>query len=130
MRLALFLILLSGNAFAQEWTVISRSDTRTYEVRNGSLDIGHTQASREPVASIIVRARDERTRSVDFEMNYVRLTACVEGFGKLVTTDLNGTALYSNDFVLGGGNVASTIAGVICGAARESVRQPKKGGGI
>lgn len=115
---SLLLFFVASSVLAQEnWILISRSKTTTYEARVGSLEHTLTEVGREPIVALIFRVRDSAKAAVEFEKNYVRLSDCRAGFGKLVTTDLNGRAKYDNDFVFEGGNVASTIAQTLCGLA-------------
>lgn len=115
-------LLLGGitvAAFAQEWVTISRPrGGGQYDVRVGSFKFDYTDDTGERVAAVVVRHITANGRDVEFEQNYVKLTDCVKTWGKLVTTNLTGKALYSNDFIFGGGNSASTIAEFICSLAR------------
>lgn len=102
-------------AFADEWVVLSRPKTGGhYDVRIGSFELGYTGTAQEPIAQIVLRYVAADGSAVQFERNYVRLTDCTNGWGKLVTTNLRGKVLYENDFMIGGGNSASTIAETLC----------------
>jgi len=110
-------LIAFGAAEAQEWVVVSRTASSSYEARLGSFVLGRNDAN-EPIAQLTLRVRREGL--VEFEKNYVRLTHCARGQGWLVSVDLNGRYRYHNDFIFGGGNAASIIAETICGLARPS----------
>jgi len=117
--LALGMVMVG--ALAQEnWVIVSRSKTMTFEARAGSLEQTLTEGTREPIVTLIFRVRNSAKATVEFEKNYVRLADCRAGFGKLVTTDLNGLAKYDSEFMFDGGNVASTIAQTLCALANIS----------
>jgi hypothetical protein len=119
----LVLIFTPIVAQAQDnWVLISRAKTVVYEARVGSFERTLTEGTHEPLVTLTFRVRDSRNARIDFEKNYVRLADCEAGFGKLVTTDLNGRAKYDSDFVTDGGNVASTIADTLCQLARGDTR--------
>jgi hypothetical protein len=113
-------------ALAQDtWVPVSSTLTHVFEVRAGSFEFAVIERTNEPIAAIIVRARELSSSKLQFEKNYVRLSDCRAGFGKLVATDLNGRAKYDNDFIFDGGNVSSTIAETLCAlAAAYSKTQP------
>lgn len=115
------LSLATTIVFAQgSWVQVSRSSTQVWEARAGSFEYSLTESTREPIVAMVVRVRDINGGRVEFERNYVRLSHCRAGFGKLVATDLNGRAKYDNDFILDGGNVASSIAETLCALARTN----------
>lgn len=102
---------------ADTWVKVSESTDLIYDVKSGSVQRGTTDRSSEPIIAFLVRTKDKRSSSTQFEKNYVTLADCELGYGKLVTTDLDGKAKYSTDFVLEGGNVASTLAEALCALA-------------
>jgi hypothetical protein len=95
------------------WTLISKSDSKTYEARIGSLRPIFT-ASGEPAAIILLRVVDIATKTIRFVKHYVRIADCRLGYGKIGEADLSGRPISENQFVFDGGNVASTIAQTIC----------------
>ena len=117
------LVLLMGcasNASAQqsEWVQISKNRETVWEGRVGTFSLGKNDAG-EPMAWLMIRARDLNGARITFERDYVTLQDCVVGYGKLVTLDLRGRYLYDNDFVFGGGSVGARIAETICGMAQR-----------
>ena len=114
-----------GATAADAWVPVSESNDMLYEMKSGSVERGTTERSNEPIIAFLVRSRDKKSTSTQFEKNYVKLADCKLGYGKLVTTDLDGKARYSSDFVLDGGNIASTLAGTLCAlAARPDADEP------
>ena len=112
------LIVATANVSAAEsWVKVSESKETVYDVKAGSLERTATDRGNEPIIAFLVRSKDKKSGTTEFEKNYVKLSDCKVGYGKLVTTDLNGKAKYSSDFVLDGGNVASTLAGTLCSLA-------------
>ena len=112
--LLILLVLAAAAAIAgDKWTLITSSDTKTYEARIGSLRPVFTEA-REPAVIILVRVTEFTTRKMTFVRHYVRIADCRAGFGKLGEADLSGRAISEAEFVFDGGNVASTIAQTIC----------------
>jgi hypothetical protein len=113
----------TGSVSAQDtWIPVSSSSTYIYEARAGSLEFLITERTKEPVVAMIVRSRQIKGNRVEFEKNYVKLSDCVAGYGKLVTTELSGRAKFDNDFITDGGNVASRIAETLCALAENDPR--------
>lgn len=108
---------------AEPWIKVSESKETVFDVKAGSLERTVTDRTNEPIIAFLVRAKDKKSGTTEFEKNYVKLSDCKAGYGKLVTTDLNGKAKYSSDFVLDGGNVASTLAETLCSLANYKVDQ-------
>jgi hypothetical protein len=107
------------------WIPVSTSLTHVFEARSGSFEVTAIERTGEPIAAIVVRSRELNGSKIQFAMNYVRLSDCRAGFGKLVVTDFNGRIKYDNDFILDGGNVSSGIAEVLCAlAATDTKTQP------
>jgi hypothetical protein len=106
---------------AQEWVPLADANNVFYEGRAGSIEYSVTEVTSEPIVTFMLRVRDARQTPplIKFEKNYIRLSDCQAGYGKIVTTDLNGRALYSNDFVLKGGSIAAALADVACGVANS-----------
>lgn len=117
--LGAFGIAFTSLVQAQDWVPLSQGGGNSYDVKAGSVEYTLTEGGREPIVAFIVRVRNASKATVEFEKNYVRLSHCEQGFGKLVTTDLNGRAKYDNDFILNGGNIASTIAEMLCSIAKK-----------
>jgi len=111
------LVVATNVVAADSWIKVSESKETVFDVKAGSLERTVTDRSNEPIIAFLVRAKDKKSGTTEFEKNYVKLSDCKVGYGKLVTTDLNGKAKYSSDFVLEGGNVASTLAGTLCSLA-------------
>ena len=123
--ISLLALLATSSALAQDqgWVLLSQTESLTYEGRAGSFERSLTSNTNEPVGAIIVRVRNKSTNRIVFEKNYVTLSDCTRGYGKLVTTELNGRALYQTDFIVDGGTVASTLAATICSLATPASSQ-------
>jgi hypothetical protein len=125
MKFRSFLIALAFLAFpaaAQEWITISNTAMGRYDAQAGSLE-RTTNLRGVPIVALTLRLR-KPDGLISFERNYVSVQDCSDGNGKLVTVNLNGVVLYSNDFLFGGGNVASNIAELICEVAFPNTVAP------
>lgn len=121
MRKLVVVLLLAGcvvvtevAAAEYEWVTITGFPGAIYEVAKGSAERTLTDRTTEPVIAFMVRMTRRQNNTVLFVKNFVRFADCDAGYGKLVTTKLDGSFMYDSDFVLGGGTIASDIAGVLC----------------
>ena len=112
--------LLSALAFVstptnaqQEWYEVASTDETFWEVQGGSFEEVKTKGG-DPIAVVVSRATTRSTKRIDLRKSYVPLASCRNKMGKIVTLDLDGNFRYENDFVVGGGTVASAIAEFIC----------------
>lgn len=114
MALIISLPISSANAATgSEWIVLASANTMKWEGRAGSWTQSKNNAG-QAVAVASGRVTDSKTSEITFERWYVPVTACRAQSGKITTTDMAGNFKYDNDFVLQGGNVASSIADMLC----------------
>lgn len=107
-------------ASAAEWIIVSEGSNARYDARNGSAEYEYTNNTNEPVITMLFRLHDKPKGTLSFERKYVLLEDCRAGFGRVVTTTLNGSrGLYVNDFVLDGGNHSANIAKALCHVGRN-----------
>jgi hypothetical protein len=118
-RSVFYLCALNGtDALARDWVLVTAAGSTTYEARDGTLEY-LVASDQKPIAMLLFRVKDNVNQQTVFVRNYVRIADCQTGFGKLVTTDVNGNPTINTDFVFDGGNVASEIAKAICTAHSE-----------
>ena len=125
-----FSLSFTSPVSANDWMFVARSGTSLYEVRTGSFEHVLT-ADHEPASIALFRISglDGANRNIKFVRLYVRPADCNAGFGKLGETDVNGNLTDQNDFVIGGGNVASSLAEFICMAESQVQQKSQKEGG-
>ncbi len=97
---------------AEKWVEVSSGKNVTYKVRVGSVRVDKNKAGRPIVVGLFSETKD--SGGVVIEQNYVTLSDCAGGFGKLVTLDTSGSVRYETDFAFGAAQVASTIAELLC----------------
>lgn len=112
----LMTISVTVNA-ADEWFFVSSTDKLNYDVKVGSVRIIKNNAG-VPVVVGVGKVTNKANNEISFEQVYVTLSHCAAGYGSLVTVDLNGKVNYDNDFVFGGGTMASTISKFLCDIAQ------------
>ncbi|MVW77301.1 hypothetical protein [Pseudomonas xionganensis] len=100
-----------------DWFLIasSQDNTRSYSGKAGSLEITNTKNGSQ-VAIIIGQIEDKTNNTLQYNKWYVSVDDCKKESGKMALLDISGEYIDSIDFVLGGNNIASGIADVICGA--------------
>ena len=98
---------------AEEWVEVASTPDTAWAIKPGSFSQGVTDGKR-PMAYVIGRFSDKSRNRVDINRWYVLLSDCNREMGELVTLDLKGAFLFSNDFAFGAGNIASKIAETIC----------------
>ncbi|MBN8816897.1 MAG: hypothetical protein J0J06_15800 [Sphingomonas sp.] len=103
---------------ADDWIKLAESDNGTWEGRRGSAHFSKNNSGEEVVVAS-GRMTDLRTKQIYFEQWYVRVSACRNGSGKLVTADISGNFKWDTDFVLNGGNIASSLADMLCSFVQE-----------
>ena len=121
-RTAAVSALIAGPALCwgqENWVKLSSTDEYNYEARAGSFERSVTEKTETPIVSMLIRSYNIKKKQYEFDKAYVRLTACEDGYGKLVTTGLDGRYKYDNDFVIDGGTVASKMAGILCLMAKS-----------
>ncbi|WP_354286830.1 hypothetical protein [Sphingomonas sp. UYEF23] len=110
-------VLLSFSAqanAASDWILLASTDTMVWEGRAGTLHLSKNN-SQQDISVANGRATDTKYKRITFERWYVLVSACRNGSGKLVTTDMDGTFKFDTEFVLKGGSVASSLADMLCG---------------
>ena len=105
-------------AAADDWIKLGESDNGTWEGRAGSAHFSKNNSGEE-IVTASGRTTDLKTKRVEFEQWYVRVSACRNGSGKVVTADISGTFKWDTDFVLKGGNIASSLADMLCSFVQE-----------
>lgn len=116
---AILLIFPVQAIAAEDWIVIASTDAMLWEGQARSLHAAKNNGGQDVVVAS-GRVIDKASKSIQFERWYVTISACRIGSGKLVTTDLAGTFQFENDFVLKGGNVASSLADMLCSYVLEA----------
>lgn len=104
-----------------DWIRVAETDSRNWEVKAGSLEVGQTKGNVD-IVFVIGRVHEKTTKQITVGKWYVSLADCSREMGKLVTLDLDGKFRYENEFVYGAGSVASGIAEAICGAHAQQVK--------
>jgi hypothetical protein len=114
-RRSLFVLfsLLSAFAYAQEWIPLSGTDELSWEGLTQSREIVTNKGGKQ-VYVLIGRVVNKKTKAITPEKWYVTTDDCENGMGKIVTLDMSGNYKYENDFLIGSGNVASSLAGMLC----------------
>ena len=112
------------SAQAEEgWVRIASNDKGgKWDIKAASLDISHTRTE-IPIAVVIGRITDTKSSGVSLYKWYVPLKDCVAKNGIVATTNMSGEYQFENDFVFGSGNIASSMAEAICGAAMQRIKE-------
>jgi len=119
---------LCSTALAQtDWIPIAGTDDKVWHVKPGSLEISQTKGQ-TPIAVVIGRTGDKKTRQIQVYKWYVSLADCQRELGKVVSLNVDGSYAFENDFVFSSGNVASAMAESICGAYFYQVKYREKKG--
>ena len=111
------------------WITIAETLDSLWQVQPGSLDFGKTKNG-TVIASVVGKITEKRSRNIDLHKWYVAGADCRRKMGKLVTLKIDGSFAYENDFVFGAGNVASSMAEAICGAALRQASKVNEGKGL
>ncbi len=107
------MLLACSTAFADEWIVTAGNAATEFSIQKGSFSVTRNKAGAE-VAVVTARIVDKKTTEITLQKWYVAAADCAAGQGKLVTLSLSGEYRYENDFLFGGGSVASSNAKFIC----------------
>lgn len=111
-----------------EWIdIASNNENMKWAVQAGSLDFSKTRGG-VAIAVMIGRIIDPRTSNIILYKWYVSASDCQRKMGKVVTLDISGEYQYENDFVMGSGNIASSMAETICGVADYIISEKNKKG--
>lgn len=109
----LALSILTFSAQAQGWVKVSESNATIFYIQEGSLRITENDGGVRVVVAI-GKTEVKETRKLEGVQWYVPISHCRDRKGKLVVTDTVGKFKSETDFVFGLGNVASSIAEIMC----------------
>lgn len=109
----LALAILTFSAQAQGWVKVSESNATIFYIQEGSLRITENDSGVRVVAAV-GKTEVKETRKLEGVQWYVPIAHCRDRKGKLVVTDTVGKFKSETDFVFGLGNVASSIAEIMC----------------
>jgi hypothetical protein len=118
-KLLAILALVTAPAFASDWVVVSESKRAVFAVAATSVKIGKNDNG-DAMVYARVRVHNKESNRYEYEQNYVRLSHCSQGYGKLVTTSMEGRFLFENDFADEGPTSADAIATALCYVARKN----------
>ena len=106
----------SSSKETPEWFVITNSsdNTKIYSGKSGSLEITSTKSG-VPVVTIIGQIEDKTNSEFQYNKWYVPVDDCRKESGQMAILSISGDYIDEVGFVLGGNNIASGIANVICG---------------
>lgn len=116
---ALALTILTSSVHAQDWVKVSESNSTIFYIQEGSLRITENESGVRVIA-VIGKTEIKETRKLDGVQWYVPISHCRDRKGKLVVTDTVGKYRSETDFVFGLGNVASSIAEIMCNVGLKS----------
>lgn len=106
--IALLLAACSTAYSTEEWIELASSETHLIEGLAGSLVNNGT------VATMSGRVKNKQTSAVVFERWYVKKDQCAQGFGILVTSDMESTKLRQDGYIIEGNTIGSTLAKIAC----------------
>jgi len=107
------------------WVQIATIDQNSYQVQEGSFRFdGDTKGN--TLAVVIARAIDLATKDISLFQWSVPTEDCIANRGALVIHDMQGNLVGNNDFVFGGGSLASLMAETICGVAVKTATRLKE----
>ncbi|WP_213941217.1 hypothetical protein [Pseudomonas sp. dw_612] len=107
------------------WVQVATIDQNAYQVQEGSFRFdGDTKGN--TLAVVIVRAINLGSKDISLFQWSVPTEDCISNRGALVMHDMQGNLIGNNDFVFGGGTLASLMAETICGVAAKSAAQLKQ----
>lgn len=107
------------------WVQIATIDQNAYQVQEGSFRFdGDTKGN--ALAVVIVRAINLHSKDISLFQWSVPADDCISGRGALVMHDIQGNLIGNNEFVFGGGTLASLMAETICGVAVKEAKALQK----
>lgn len=120
--LAILLLITATYSHADsDWVLISYTDNNTFEGRTKSQENTTTRGGK--IISVFSgRIFYKKDKSYTFSKWYVSHEDCIAGYGKVVSLDIQGIYQHENDFVMNGGNVASTLAKAACHSVLEDIK--------
>lgn len=93
-----------------EWIdIASHPDGTKWAVQAGSLEFSKTKGGTY-IAVVVGRTFNPNTSNITVRKWYVSAGDCSRKMGKVVTLDVSGEYQFENDFVLGSGNIAGSMA--------------------
>lgn len=102
-------------ALAEDWVQIAESTSVSWFVHASSVEHSTTR-NNTPIITALMKLKFKNANRIVFERVYVRTAECAAGYGTLVTLSVDGVQITaSNQFVLGGGSIAASLAEVLCG---------------
>lgn len=103
------------------WVHISTIDQKAYQIQEGSFRFnGDTKGN--TLAVVITRVVDQSSNDISLFQWSVPTEDCIAGRGALVAHEMQGNLIGQNEFVFGGGNLASLVAETICGVAVKAAK--------
>lgn len=123
MAMAIALCAATSTQAQTEWiNIASHNDGTKWAVQAGSLEFSKTKGGIS-IAVVVGRISDPNTSKISLNKWYVSAGDCSKKMGKVVALDISGEYKYESDFVLGSGNIASSMAEAICGAADYRIKE-------
>ena len=95
------------------WVFISEGNTAKIYAKKGSFK------TENGYFEIVTKESYKSSNTVGIYKRRVSANDCRNEMGQLLTFDLSGKLIATNDFAFGAGNVGSTIAEFICGVAKK-----------
>lgn len=96
------------------WITVARNDTAVYDFRAGTFN--HGERTMSTLGRIRLTDDDDGETSTAFVRWSVSFADCARGYGRLVTTDIEGQDNGMGDykFMLAGGTNGSSVAAYLC----------------
>ena len=111
------------------WIRVAETDDSMWHVQPGSLTFNKNKGG-TAIALVVGKITNRRSRQIELYKWYVAGADCRRKMGKVVALNINDSFQFENDFVFGSGNVASTLAETICGAASQSIQSANDSKGL
>ena len=127
---AAIITIISTSIFAEsEWVnIAASSDYNTeWDALAGSLEFSKTKGG-TPIALLVGRVTTKNTSKIELYKWYVSSADCKRKMGKIVSLGIDGDFKFENDFVFGSGNIATSMAESVCGAAEYNLRETNNKG--
>jgi len=117
------LLKLNSIALAEddEWVYSSGNNENSFYMKKRSFEIASNKKG-EQIALVIGRVIDLKTNLISLEKWYVKTKDCYASQGLIVTTTLAGEYKFENEFIFGGGSIASANAELICKVLAQTIK--------
>lgn len=102
------------------WVYLAESDNVFVEAKAGSYEETKTKSGKK-IAAIIVQYDKRKTKSISLMKQYVSLSDCKKGSGKLVSLNMSGVFEFEVDIVIDGSSIGSATASAICRIANKNL---------